>query len=78
MRHYPAMPPNLRKDDNLLVKPCYVKDAKRVVYKLAEPACWLGFNSLEIKLIINISPDYYITRVALLHARKPYYFQYNT
>lgn len=43
MRHYPLMPLDLKSNDNLLVKLSCAKADKRVIYEMAELACWLGF-----------------------------------
>jgi hypothetical protein len=58
MRHYPLMPLDLKKDDDLLAKPTHVIADKRAVYKMAELAHQLGFRSPEIGAIINSSPDH--------------------
>ncbi|KAL4755928.1 DUF3723 domain-containing protein [Aspergillus foveolatus] len=77
MRHYPLMPPDPKKDDDLLAKPTRVIADKRAVYEMAELAHRLGFRSPEIGAIINSSPDHQIAREALLQARKPNRFRYD-
>lgn len=77
MRHYPLMPLDLKSNDDLLAKSSRAKADKRVIYEMAELARRLGFQSPEIKVIINSSPDCEITRAALLQARKPNCIQYD-
>ncbi|KAL3439931.1 hypothetical protein BJX65DRAFT_291353 [Aspergillus insuetus] len=77
MRHYPLMPPDPKKDDDLLAKPTRAKADERAIYEMAELARRLGFESPEIKAIIDSSPDHQIARVALLQARKPNCFRYD-
>ncbi|KAL2812033.1 hypothetical protein BDW59DRAFT_155380 [Aspergillus cavernicola] len=77
MRHYPLMPPDPKKDDNLLAKPARAKADERAIYEMAELADRLGFKSPEIEAIIDSSPDHQIAREALLQARKPNRFRYN-
>lgn len=74
MQHYPLMPPDLKSNDKLLVKLSHAIADKRVIYKMAKLTRWLGFQSPEIKVIINGSSDYKIARAALLQARKPNHF----
>lgn len=77
MRHYPLMPPDPKKDDDLLAKPVRAKADERAIYEMAELAHQLGFKSPEIEAIIDSSPDHQIAREALLQARKPNRFRYN-
>lgn len=70
MRHYPLMPPDPKKDDDLLAKPARAKADARVIYEMAELAHRLGFKSPEIDTLIDSSPDHQIARAALLQARK--------
>lgn len=78
MRHYPLMPPDLKKDDDLLAKPARAKADERTIYEMAELARRLGFESPEIDALIGSSPDYQIARAALLQARKPSRFRYHS
>ncbi|ODM19123.1 hypothetical protein SI65_05740 [Aspergillus cristatus] len=71
MRHYPLMPPDPKKDDDLLAKPACAKADERVIFEMAELAHWLRFKSPEIDALIDGSPDHQIARAALLQARKP-------
>ena len=71
IRYYPLMPPDLKKDDDLLAKPACTKANVRVIYKIAELTCQLRFKSPEIDVLINSSPDHQIAQAALLQARKP-------
>ena len=77
MRHYPLMPPDPKKDDDLLVKPAHAKANARVIYEMAELTHQLRFKSPEIDALIDSSPDHQIAQAALLQARKPNQFQYN-
>lgn len=77
MRHYPLMPPDPKKDDDLLAKPARAKADARVIYEMAELAHRLGFKSPEIDALIDGSPDHQIARAALLQARKPNRFRYD-
>ena len=78
MRHYPLMPPDPKKENDLLAKPVRAKANKRAIYEKAELASQLGFKSPEINALVDGSPDHQITRAALLQARKPSQFQYDT
>lgn len=71
---YPLMPPDPKKDDDLLEKPARAKADERVIYEMAELAHQLGFKSREIDALIGSSPDHQIARAALLQARKPSQF----
>lgn len=77
MRHYPLMPPDPKKDCNLLAKAARAKPDERAIYEMAELARQLGFRSKEIDVIIDSSPDHQIARTALLQARKPSRYRYN-
>ncbi|KAJ5982692.1 hypothetical protein N7451_012792 [Penicillium sp. IBT 35674x] len=77
MRHYPLMPPDPKKDGELLAKAARAKPDERVIYEMAELARQLGFRSKEIDAIVNSSPDYQIARSALLQARKPSRYRYD-
>ncbi|KAG2016787.1 hypothetical protein GB937_005988 [Aspergillus fischeri] len=77
MRHYPLMPPDPKSDDELLAKSSRAIADKRAIYEMAELARRLGFQSPEIKAIIDGSPDCEIARAALLQARKPNYLWYD-
>lgn len=77
MRHYPLMPPDPKKEDDLLAKPVRVKADERAIYEMAELARRLGFKSPEIDALIDGSPDHQIARAALLQARKPGRFRYD-
>ncbi|KAA8652086.1 DUF3723 domain-containing protein [Aspergillus tanneri] len=77
MRHYPLMPPAPKNDDDLLAKPARARADERAIYEMAELARRLGFDSPEIKTLIDGSPDHQIARAALLQARKPNCFQYD-
>ncbi|KAJ5158893.1 uncharacterized protein N7500_008544 [Penicillium coprophilum] len=48
MRHYTLIPPDLKKEDNLLAKPSRVKPDQRAIYEMAELTYYLGFKSTEI------------------------------
>ncbi|KAL2814181.1 hypothetical protein BJX63DRAFT_431581 [Aspergillus granulosus] len=52
MRHYPLMPPDPKKDDDLLAKSTRAKADERAIYEMAKLARRLGFESPEIKAII--------------------------
>lgn len=77
MRHYPLMPPDPKKDDDLLAKPARAKADERAIYEMAELARRLGFKSPEIDALIDGSPDHQIAQAALLQARKPGRFRYD-
>ncbi|GAA87890.1 hypothetical protein AKAW_06004 [Aspergillus luchuensis IFO 4308] len=77
MRHYPLMPSDPKKVDDLLAKPIRAKADERAIYEMAELARRLGFKSPEIDALINGSPDHQIARAALLQARKPSRFRYD-
>ncbi|PGG95487.1 hypothetical protein AJ80_09955 [Polytolypa hystricis UAMH7299] len=77
MRHYPSMPPELKRKDNLIAQSNRAKADERVVYEMAELAQCLGFHSDEIRDLVNQSPDRQIARAALLQAKKPGCFQYD-
>ncbi|ODM16677.1 hypothetical protein SI65_07642 [Aspergillus cristatus] len=71
------MPPDPKKDDDLLAKPAHAKADERAIYEMAELAHWLRFKSPEINALIDGSPDHQIAQAALLQARKPGQFQYD-
>ncbi|RDH30832.1 hypothetical protein BDQ94DRAFT_180863 [Aspergillus welwitschiae] len=77
MRHYPLMPSDPKKVDDLLAKPIRAKADERAIYEMAELARRVGFESPEIDALINGSPDHQIARAALLQARKPSRFRYD-
>jgi hypothetical protein len=77
MRHYTLMPPDPKKEDDLLAKPARAKPDRRAIYEMAELARRLGFKSTEIEVLINSSPDHQIARSALLQARKPDRYRYD-
>ncbi|PYH60299.1 uncharacterized protein BO96DRAFT_497933 [Aspergillus niger CBS 101883] len=78
MRHYPLMPPDAKNDDDLLAKPARAKADERAIYEMAGLARRLGFKSPEIDVLVDGSPDHQIARAALLQARKPNRFRYDT
>ena len=78
MRHYMLMPPDPKSDDDLLAKSTRAKPDERAIYEMAELAQRLGFQSTEIKAIIESSPDHQIARSALLQARKPNRYRYDS
>ncbi|KAJ5142480.1 uncharacterized protein N7515_001267 [Penicillium bovifimosum] len=77
MRHYTLMPPDPKKEDDLLAKSARAKPDQRAIYEMAELARHLGFKSTEIEMLINSSPDHQIARSALLQARKPDRYRYD-
>lgn len=77
MRHYPLMPPDPKKGDDLLAKPSCAKADESAIYEMAKLARRLGFKSPEIDALTEGSPDYQIARAALLQARKPNQFRYD-
>lgn len=77
MRHYTLMPPDPKKEDDLLAKPARAKPDRRAIYEMAELARRLGFKSTEIEGLVNSSPDHQIARAALLQARKPDRYRYD-
>ena len=74
MRHYPLMPPDPKKENDLLAKPVRAKADERAIYEMAELASQLRFKSPEIDALVDGSPDHQIARAALLQARKPSWF----
>jgi hypothetical protein len=70
MRHYPRIPKE-PESDNLIAKPSYEKADEMVLYEMAVLAWQLGFDSLQIKKLMEQSPDRQIAKAALLKARKP-------
>ncbi|KAJ6112292.1 hypothetical protein N7523_002114 [Penicillium sp. IBT 18751x] len=78
MRHYTLMPPDPKSDDDLLAKSTRAKPDERAIYEMAELAHQLGFQSTEINALIHSSPDHQIARSALLQARKPNRYRYNS
>jgi hypothetical protein len=77
MRHYTLMPPDSKKEDDLLANPSRAKPDQRAIYEMAELARRLGFKSPEIDELIQGSPEHQIARSALLQARKPDRYRYN-
>lgn len=78
MRHYTLMPPDPKSDDELLAKSSRSKPDERAIYEMAELAHQLGFQSTEIDALIKSSPDHQIARSALLKARKPDRYRYDS
>ncbi|OQE71137.1 hypothetical protein PENNAL_c0111G05900 [Penicillium nalgiovense] len=78
MRHYTLMPPDPKSDDELLAKSNRAKPDERAIYEMAELAHQLGFQSTEIDALIKSSPDHQIARSALLQARKPNRYRYDS
>ncbi|KAJ5443130.1 hypothetical protein N7445_004243 [Penicillium cf. griseofulvum] len=78
MRHYTLMPPDPKSDDELLAKSSRAKPDERAIYEMAELAHQLGFQSTEIDALIKSSPDHQIARSALLQARKPNRYRYDS
>ncbi|KAJ6018563.1 hypothetical protein N7522_002027 [Penicillium canescens] len=78
MRHYTLMPPDPKSDDELLAKSTRAKPDERAIYEMAELAQQLGFQSTEIDTLIKSSPDHQIARSALLQARKPKRYRYDS
>ncbi|KAI3058792.1 hypothetical protein CBS147353_10654 [Aspergillus niger] len=78
MRHNPLMAPDAKNDDDLLAKPVRAKADERAIYEMAGLARRLGFKSPEIDVLVDGSPDHQIARAALLQARKPNRFRYDT
>lgn len=75
MRHYPKM----AKDTSaLLAKPNSEKADEIVTYEMAILARQLGFDSPQIQELIEQSPDRQIAQTALLKARKPDRYQYDS
>ncbi|PGH29471.1 hypothetical protein GX50_07785, partial [[Emmonsia] crescens] len=73
----PSIPPEQKSEDELLAKSNHVKANEHVVYKMAELAHHLGFQSSEITALINQSSGWQIARAALLQARRLSHFQYD-
>ncbi|KKZ67128.1 hypothetical protein EMCG_07187 [[Emmonsia] crescens] len=71
------MPPEPNSEDELLAKSNHVKADEHVVYKMAELAHHLGFQSPELTASINQSSGWEIARAALLQARRLSHFQYD-
>lgn len=78
MRHYTLMPPDPKSDDELLAKSTHSKPDERAICEMAELAHQLGFQSTEIDALIKGSPDHQIARSALLQARKPNRYRYDS
>jgi hypothetical protein len=60
------MPPDLKSEDDLLVKLSCAKPDQRAIYEMAELTRRLSFKSTEIDGLIKSSPDYQIMWSALL------------
>jgi hypothetical protein len=71
------MPPDSKKEDDLLANPSRAKPDQRAIYEMAELARRLGFKSPEIDELIQGSPEHQIARSALLQARKPDRYRYD-
>jgi uncharacterized Zn-finger protein len=80
MRHYPDMVKDVqsgRKANPTRAK-ARAKADEGVIHGMATLAKKLGFRNSQIKLILRQSPDQQIARAALLKARKPGYFHYDS
>lgn len=61
-----------------MAKPSYEKAGETVLYDMAILAQKLGFNSPQINQLIEWSPNRQIARAALLKARKPDRYRYDS
>ena len=78
MRNYDLMPQPTKNDAELLAKSNRPEVDERVLYEMAELAHRLGFWSDQIRDILEKSPDPHVARAALLRARNPDHFQYDS
>lgn len=76
MRHYPDIPRVVDSDD-IVAKPRCQEADETVLFNMALLAKRLGFDSPQIRRLLEHSPDRKIARAALLKARKPDRYQYN-
>ncbi|KAJ5155476.1 hypothetical protein N7492_008279 [Penicillium capsulatum] len=80
MRHYPDMAKNIR--DGQAANPARAKARAKadesVIHDMATLARKLGFRTTQINAILQQSPDQQIARAALLKARKPDHYHYNS
>ena len=77
MRHYPNLAKEPTSDDRV-AKPSCEKADETALYDMAVLAQKLGFDSRQITNLINQSPDRQIARAALLKARKPDRYRYDS
>ncbi|KAE8372663.1 hypothetical protein BDV26DRAFT_273679 [Aspergillus bertholletiae] len=77
MRNYPEMAKDVQ-SLKVKAKPTRAKADEMVVYDMAALARDLGFRSKQIEAILKQSPDRQIAREALLKARKPDRYHYDT
>lgn len=77
MRHYTKLPKKPEKDDPVAKAQCEKAD-ETVLYDMAVFARRLGFHSPDIEELIKKSPDHQIARNALLRARKPDRYRYDS
>ena len=77
MRHYPDMAKDSTSED-VVAKASRTKADKAVLYNIAVLARKLGFCSPQIEQLLSHSSDREIAREALLKARKPDYYRYNS
>lgn len=80
MRHYPDMAKDIQSGQN--ANPTRAKARARadesVIYNMAILARKLGFRTPQIKEILRQSPDRQIAWAALLKARKPDHYHYDS
>lgn len=77
MRHYPGMAKDPISED-VIAKASRGKADKTVLYDMAVLARKLGFYSPQTEELLSHSPDREIAREALLKARKPGYYRYDS
>ncbi|KAH8689289.1 hypothetical protein BGW36DRAFT_401698 [Talaromyces proteolyticus] len=77
MRHYPMMPKASESND-LLAAARYEDADERIIHNMAKLATRLGFASPLIDQILQQSPDRHLARAALLKAREPSCYRYET
>lgn len=77
MRHYTKLPKKPEKDDPVAKAQCEKAD-ETVLYDMAVFVRRLGFHSPEIEELIKKSPHHQIARNALLRARKPDQYRYDS
>ena len=77
MRHYTKLPKKPEKDNPVAKAQCEKAD-ETVLYDMAVFARRLGFHSPDIEELIKKSPDHQIARNALLRARKPDRYRYDS
>lgn len=77
MRHYPDMPKKPT-TPNIIAKSNRGKADEAILHAMAALAQKLGFQSPQVREFVDRSPDRQIAREALLRARKPGCYQYDS